>query len=520
VAQLSLAFSILAKDNASKEFDRVGDAADRAGKKGDGFGKLVKAGVAAAGVAVAAFAKSSVTAFVESEQSSVRLDEALRKFPATADVTRASFDQLNAALAQKTKFDDDATASGQAVLAQFQLTGTQIQELTPLLQDYAAKTGKDLPTAAEDLGKALLGQGRSLKEVGIEFTDTGSTAGNFDQIMGGLRKQVGGFATAEGQTAAGQAAILTNRFGEVQEQVGAKLVPVLSDLAAKLLTATDFVQRNSTAVSILTATVGTAAAGLFVAVKATAAFNAVALAMGSSVTIALGPVGLIIIALAALAAGVVVAYKKSETFRDIVSGAMEAVKGAFLTLSSAALGVISAILGGYQELATAAGKLPGPLGAPFRAAAEAIGGAKLKVDALKAGIEVLKGKNVTIDADTGPARRATDQLLAYINSRQGRVRISGVNSVGGIAERAHGGPLAAGQLSWVGERGPELVRFDRPSYVYSNPQSMRMAAGGDDSALLAAMQENTAAVMALREDMRRMPTAVQTLVRQGSAVTA
>jgi phage-related minor tail protein len=40
------------------------------------------------------------------------------------------------------------------------------------------------------------------------------------------------------------------------------------------------------------------------------------------------PIGLVVIALAALAAGLVLAYKHSETFRNIVDGAMGKVKGA------------------------------------------------------------------------------------------------------------------------------------------------------------------------------------------------
>lgn len=43
--------------------------------------------------------------------------------------------------------------------------------------------------------------------------------------------------------------------------------------------------------------------------------------------LAMGPVGLIIVGIAALAAGLVALWKNSETFRDIVSGAFEAVMG-------------------------------------------------------------------------------------------------------------------------------------------------------------------------------------------------
>lgn len=44
----------------------------------------------------------------------------------------------------------------------------------------------------------------------------------------------------------------------------------------------------------------------------------------------------------------------------------------------------------------------------------------------------------------------------------------------GIPGRAAGGPFRAGQWSWVGERGPELVRFTRSGRVFSNDESMDM----------------------------------------------
>lgn len=208
-------------NDAEGRFSKFGSAAGKAGK-------AAGIGLAAAGAAAVGFAASSVRAFVEAEQASARLDDALARFPATNDKSRASFDKLNSTLALKTKFDDDATASGQAVLAQFGLTGAKIQELTPLLQDYAAKTGKDLPDAAQDLGKALNGKGKALQAVGIQFKDAGSKSANFEQLTKGLRTQVGGFAEKEGKTAAGQVAILKNRFGEVQETVGGALLPVLN----------------------------------------------------------------------------------------------------------------------------------------------------------------------------------------------------------------------------------------------------------------------------------------------------
>lgn len=242
--QVTLTFAGDERD-LMRSFDRAGDGSRRftrdVGHASSGLGRMrtmsVAAGVALGNLAVNAiqmagraavdFAVDSVKAFVEAEKAQTRLQDAFTRFPKLADTNIEAFRKLNKQLAQKTRFDDDATASGQAVLAQFKITGAQIKLLTPLLQDYAAKTGKDLPDAANILGKALLGKGRALAEIGIKFKDAGSVAANFDQIVAGLRTQVGGFAEQEGKTAAGKLEILKNRFGELKESVGGFLLPII-----------------------------------------------------------------------------------------------------------------------------------------------------------------------------------------------------------------------------------------------------------------------------------------------------
>jgi hypothetical protein len=224
----TLDFTVLWRDHgAERGMKQLGERTERTGKSFRGLKVAGAAALAAVGVAAVKFGSDSVKAYVQAEASQLRLQDAFRKFPKLSDTNIGALRRLNTELAKKTRFDDDATASGQAVLAQFNLTGQQITKLTPLLQDYAAKTGKDLPTAARDLGKAVLGQGRSLKSVGINFKDTGTEAGNLEQITKGLRTQVGGFAEKEGKSAAGRAEILRNQFGELQEAAGKQLLPAL-----------------------------------------------------------------------------------------------------------------------------------------------------------------------------------------------------------------------------------------------------------------------------------------------------
>lgn len=265
MAEKTIKLLLVGEDkSASTTLKGVGDEAEKAGGKFDGMSVAAGAALVAASAAVIDFGKASVESFRDADKSQRELEDAYRRFPAVADVPIDKLRELNQAIQDKTGADADDIASGQAVMAQYGLTGQQIADLTPLLDDYAVKTGKDLPSAAEDLGKAMLGQGRALKDVGIDFTDTGSVAGNFEQVMGGLRTQVGGFAEGEASSAEGKLRQLETNFGDVQEAVGEKLLPVLIELGDRLLGVIDFVQENTDVLGPLAVAVGVAAAGLAV----------------------------------------------------------------------------------------------------------------------------------------------------------------------------------------------------------------------------------------------------------------
>jgi hypothetical protein len=229
-------------------------------------------------------------------------------------------------------------------------------------------------------------------------------------------------------------------------------------------------------VATLAGTVATTASTVAkgIATVATGALTVATTALGAAIRFALGPVGLIITGVGLLAGGLVLAYQKSETFRNIVNAALDAVKGAFLGLGSAALGIVDAILGGYQRLAEAAGRLPGPLGEPFRAAAGAIGVAREGVQALQGRIEGLRGKNVSVDADTSPAERAVDGLISRIGRRNGVITVS----ARALERRAVGGPVRRRSSYLVGEKGPELFTPEGNGRISTANQTQRMLGGG------------------------------------------
>ena len=337
MADKTIKFLLVGEDkSASKTLKGVGDEAEKSGGKLDGMSVAAGAALVAASAAVIDFGKASVESFRDAEQSQRQLEDAYKRFPAVSSVSIDALRDLNSSIQSKTGADADDLASSQAVMAQYGLTGEQIAQLTPLLDDYAVKTGKDLPGAAEDLGKAMLGQGRALKDVGIDFSDAGSVGANFEQVMSGLRTQVGGFAEGEAGSAEGAARRLATEFGDVQEAVGSALLPVLVRLGEGLLGVIDLIQENTDVLGPLAVAVGVAAAGLALMnvqqtimaaggiinfIKAWAAEQALL-----NLVMSANPIGLVIIAIAALVAAFVVAYNTSEDFRNIVDGALQWVK--------------------------------------------------------------------------------------------------------------------------------------------------------------------------------------------------
>jgi len=229
---------ITATDKASRVIRGVGSTADKVGRGmgsrlGMAFAGIGTAAVAAGAAVAVDFGRTSVTAFMDAEKAQARFDASLGKN--NLGGYSAQITELAESLALKTRFDDDATKSGAAILANFGLTGDQLTKLIPLVQDYAAFTGKDLDTSSKLVGKALMGNVKALKDLGIAYKPTGDKAKDLANIQALLNEKVGGFASKEGKTAAGQADILGNQFGELQETVGGWLVPALSTLAGWII---------------------------------------------------------------------------------------------------------------------------------------------------------------------------------------------------------------------------------------------------------------------------------------------
>lgn len=221
-----------AKDNGKAIADLTTHTTkfERAGQKLNGFlsttaGKLATAtlGMVAFGQAVQ-YMKDAVTAAAEAEQSQKRLADAIRGSGGSV----AAWQAYNSELSRTTGFDDDLIADAEVILSRFNLTTAQMRMATQVALDFAAATGRDVPQAAEDVGKALLGNTRALKEVGINYKMTGDQAKDVTAILEMMDSKVGGLASED--TGVNNLRRLETTLGDIQESLGMGLLPLLDDL--------------------------------------------------------------------------------------------------------------------------------------------------------------------------------------------------------------------------------------------------------------------------------------------------
>lgn len=220
--------------------------------------------------------------------------------------------------------------------------------------------------------------------------------------------------------------------------------------------------------------------------------------------IALGPVGLLIAAIALVGAAFAIAWKKSETFRNIVKGALNAVKAAAIAVWNAiktAASTAWAFISGYIKLqilivTTVIKALKTAAVAVWNAikstATTVWNGIKTVITTVIRGIvtaangiktafqNVWNGVKTAGLAAFDVLKGAINAVIRSINTAIDLIQsVPGVpNVIGNIPELATGVRNFGGGLAVVGEQGPELVNLPRGADVHTNRESRHMASRG------------------------------------------
>lgn len=247
------------------------------------------------------------------------------------------------------------------------------QNLTQVGADLSAMYGGTVADAMGAINSALKGEmdpleafGVSLKATAIEAeavamglvdaegnaTDYGKKMATVSLIQKQAADSAGTFAKESGSVA-GQTQIMQAQFKNLQADLGQRLLPIMVQFLNILTTIIGFVQDNQDWLIPTAAAIG----GIVLAIQAwqfataawvtitevatgvQAAFNAVA---------AMNPIGLIVIAIAALVAGLILAYKKVDWFREFVDASAKAMADAFMWIVDAVQSIWEALKFAYD----------------------------------------------------------------------------------------------------------------------------------------------------------------------------
>jgi hypothetical protein len=286
-------------------------------------------------------------------------------------------------------------------------SGGAFDRATVAALDLAAAGFGSAETNAVQLGKALQdpikGIG-ALARAGVTFTaqekekiktlvESGQTLQAQDMILKAIETQVGGTAEASKSSFAAIQISLEN----AAESIGSVLLPVIDTLAGVFAGFATFAEENTGLFITLGAVIGGIAAAviavntalkiqmaietLAAGVKATFALitgtstaatgantaalvgqtvataNATAAQTGLNTAMALNPIGLIIVAIVALVAAFVVAYKKIDWFRNGVNKVVNLIIGYFEFMINAWIKVINGLTSGINKVSGLLGKV-------------------------------------------------------------------------------------------------------------------------------------------------------------------
>jgi phage-related minor tail protein len=275
-------------------------------------------------------------AAAEDAHGQALLANSLRKAAGATDAQVASTEDWVSKTTLATGVADDQLRPALATLARATGDVTKSQAAMTTVLDVSAATGKDTQTVADALAKAYAGNATSLGKLVPGMNKAVLKSGDMNAIMAELARTTGGAAATAANTATGKWQRAQVAFSEAKESIGAGLLPVFDKLSGALATAGAWMANNTSIVTALAMVLGGLAAAVFavnavvkVVTALTRAWSAVQAIL--NVVMSANPIGLVIIAVAALVAGVVIAYKKSETFRQVVSAAWNGIKNAAVT---------------------------------------------------------------------------------------------------------------------------------------------------------------------------------------------
>lgn len=371
--QVASLFGVLSLDDkdfkrgvkdADKDMTGIGDQLKKVG------GHLTSLGtdLTVMGAPFLAFAGLAVKSAADAEAGTAQLEAVLKSTGGAAGVTKDSALALASKLESLTTFSDDAVLSAENMLLTFTNIGKDVfPSVTMTALNMSQALGQDLKSSSMQLGKALndpVAGITALTRVGVTFTEqqkaqieamvkAGDVAGAQTIILNELGREFGGSATAAAKTFSGRLAQLTNKFDNLMETIGAKLMPIAEQFLDWISQAIDWFSGLDPTIQNVVYGVIAFMGALAVIGPIIAAVGAALGAIGGVIAFLVSPIGLVVAAVV----GLVAAFQTNFMgIRDIVQPIFDTIKNGLASIVGGLqyfandiekFGIIDAILGAF-----------------------------------------------------------------------------------------------------------------------------------------------------------------------------
>jgi molybdenum-dependent DNA-binding transcriptional regulator ModE len=321
---------------------------------------MLPAAAAVGALGVAAF--DAAKGAMEDAKAQEELARTLRTSTGATDKAIAATEDWISKQGEALGVADDDLRPALARLVRQTGSVTDAQKALAISMDIAAATGRPLSAVTASVEKALGGQTSALGKLDPKLKDLIKDGMSTDEAMQALSKTFGGAASTAANTAEGKMQRLALSMAETKETIGAALLPVIEKFLPYLQQMAAWASENTDKILIVAGVIG-GLAGTIIAINTamtiwsatTKAFTAVQAAFNA--VMAMNPITLMVIAVAALVAGLIIAYNKFEGFRNIVDSVFKVIKTSVKSGMDAIGDYLGFILGIYKGIFNAIAKL-------------------------------------------------------------------------------------------------------------------------------------------------------------------
>ena len=332
------------KDNVSSNLERVSANARKVGVAFAAIGGSITAGVAV-----------SIKAFQAQEKAEARLEQIATQVTGATQEQIQGFKDLAAQLQAVGVVGDEVLISGQSQLASFTKSSAVVSELSDDLADLAVATyGTNVSQeqaiqTANMLGKALSGQLGALTRSGVLVSDeltAAFEAANSEQERSVILSKIiqdnyGGLNAKLRETSEGGLQVLKNDFGDLTELVGGAVIPAITNLVSQITpvvaSISEWAQANPELFSKITMVVA-AVGALMLALSPILIMLPGIIALFGLLT---GPVGLVVLAVAALVAGGIALWQNWDTVSAKAIELKDGIVNAFNIIKDGVISVVN-----------------------------------------------------------------------------------------------------------------------------------------------------------------------------------